>query len=42
MAAQYTDQALESVTETLDQLVADQSEVREQTETLEEEDGETT
>ena len=38
VAAQYTDQALESVTETLDQLVADQSEVREQTETLEEED----
>ena len=38
VAAQYTDQALESVTETLDQLVADQSEVQEQTETLEEED----
>ena len=38
VVAQYTDQALESVTETLDQLVADQSEVREQTETLEEED----
>ena len=38
VAAQYTDQALESVTETLDQLMTDQSEVREQTETLAEAD----
>ncbi len=38
VAAQYTDQALEDVTEALDQLMADQSEVREQTETLVEED----
>ena len=38
VAAQYTDQALESATEALDQLMADQSEVQEQTETLEEED----
>ncbi len=37
VAAQYTDQALEDATETLDQLVTKQSEVREQTETLEEE-----
>ena len=37
VAAQYTDQALEDVTEALDQLMADQSEIREQTETLEEE-----
>ena len=37
VAAQYTDQALEDATETLDQLMAEQSEIREQTETLEEE-----
>ncbi len=37
VAAQYTDQALEDATETLDQLMTKQSEVREQTETLEEE-----
>ena len=37
VAAQYTDQALEDATETLDKLTAEQSEVREQTETLEEE-----
>ena len=37
VAAQYTDQALEDVTESLDQLTAEQSEIREQTETLEEE-----
>lgn len=36
VAAQYTDQALEDATETLDQLMTKQSEVREQTETLEE------
>ena len=38
VAAQYTDQALESATEALDQLMANQSEVQEQTETLEEKD----
>ena len=37
VAAQYTDQALEDATETLDKLTAEQSEIREQTETLEEE-----
>ena len=37
VAAQYTDQALEDATETLDQLTTKQSEIREQTETLEEE-----
>lgn len=37
VAAQYTDQALEDVTESLDRLTAEQSEIREQTETLEEE-----
>ena len=37
VAAQYTDQALEDATETLDQLITKQSEIREQTETLEEE-----
>ena len=37
VAAQYTDQALEDVIESLDQLTAEQSEIREQTETLEEE-----
>ncbi len=36
VAAQYTDQALEDATESLDQLVTKQSEIREQTETLEE------
>ena len=37
VAAQYTDQALEDATEALDRLTAKQSEIREQTETLEEE-----
>ena len=37
VAAQYTDQALEEATEAIDQLMAEQSEIREQTETLEEE-----
>ena len=37
VTAQYTDQALEDVTESLDRLTAKQSEIREQTETLEEE-----
>ena len=37
VAAQYTDQALDDVIESLDRLTADQSEIREQTETLEEE-----
>ena len=37
VAAQYTDQALEDVTEAIDQLMTKQSEIREQTETLEEE-----
>ena len=37
VAAQYTDQALEDATEALDRLTAEQSEIREQTETLEEE-----
>ena len=37
VAAQYTDQALEDATEAIDQLMAKQSEIREQTETLEEE-----
>ena len=36
-AAQYTDQALEEATEAIDRLITKQSEVREQTETLEEE-----
>ena len=36
-AAQYTDQALEEATEAIDQLMTKQSEIREQTETLEEE-----
>ena len=37
VAAQYTDQALDDVIESLDRLTAEQSEIREQTETLEEE-----
>ena len=37
VAAQYTDQALDDVTESLDQLTAEQSEIRKQTETLEDE-----
>ena len=37
VAAQYTDQALEDATEAIDRLITRQSEVREQTETLEEE-----
>lgn len=37
VAAQYTDQALEEATEAIDRLITRQSEVREQTETLEEE-----
>ena len=37
VAAQYTDQALEDATEAIDQLMTKQSEIREQTETLEEE-----
>ncbi len=37
VAAQYTDQALEDATEAIDRLITGQSEVREQTETLEEE-----
>ena len=36
VAAQYTDQALEEATEAIDRLITGQSEVREQTETLEE------
>ncbi len=37
VAAQYTDQALEEATESIDRLITRQSEIREQTETLEEE-----
>ncbi len=37
VAAQYTDQALEDATEAIDRLITRQSEVQEQTETLEEE-----
>jgi hypothetical protein len=37
VAAQYTDQALEEATEAIDRLITRQSEIREQTETLEEE-----
>ena len=37
VAAQYTDQALEDATEAINQLMTKQSEIREQTETLEEE-----
>ena len=37
VAAQYTDQALEDATEAIDRLITGQSEIREQTDTLEEE-----
>ncbi len=37
VAAQYTDQALAEATESIDRLITSQSEIREQTETLEEE-----